>query len=226
MRKVILLLIVDLAFLIVFNLLFFVILGVEHNAGVWISYGFIHFSYFMVLLTPVFYSKEFKSVAVGRMTIGGITGTYFFVELVAGIVFVVLNLNSMTIPLIVQVVLVLIFIVILIVNILANDRTADSDNIEEKQVSFVRNESLRVKALMDCSDNKEVNKKVESIYDLIHSSPFKSCEEASYYEGIIDTKINELENIVNDNNSDAIMNICNEIIDVVNKRNNIVRQQG
>lgn len=226
MRKVILLLIVDLAFLIVFNLLFFVILGVEHNAGVWISYGFIHFSYFMVLLTPVFYSKESKAVAVGRMTIGGITGTYFFVELVAGIVFIVLNLNSMTIPLIVQSVLALIFIVILIISILANDRTADSDNIEEKQVLFIKNESLRVKALMDCSDNKEVNKKVESIYDLIHSSPFKSCDEAAYYEGIIDTKINELENIVNDKNTDEIMNICNEIIDVVNKRNNVVRQQG
>ena len=40
----------DLILLILFNAVFFVADGIEYTASAWISYGFIHFAYFMLIL--------------------------------------------------------------------------------------------------------------------------------------------------------------------------------
>lgn len=56
-KKSLLYILLDLIFLAVFNTVFFVVGGTEHPASVWIAYGFIHFSYIMVLVTPFLVRK-------------------------------------------------------------------------------------------------------------------------------------------------------------------------
>ena len=44
----------DLIFIIIFNAMFFILGGTDHSVSVWISYGFIHFAYLMLIVTPFF----------------------------------------------------------------------------------------------------------------------------------------------------------------------------
>ena len=57
-KKSILYILLDLVFLAVFNTVFFVVGGTNHPASVWAAYGFIHFSYIMVLVTPFLVRKN------------------------------------------------------------------------------------------------------------------------------------------------------------------------
>lgn len=82
-----------LIFLIIFNAVFFIAGGSEHPASVWVSYGFIHFSYLMLVVTPFLVRKE-TSAAVFGFSLYTISSVYFFVELVTGIIFILISSES------------------------------------------------------------------------------------------------------------------------------------
>jgi len=79
--------VLSLIFPLVFNAIFFVAGGTEHKPAVWITYGFIHFSYLMLLLTP-FLIRNDRSSAVFGFTLYTTTACYFLVELAIGGLFV------------------------------------------------------------------------------------------------------------------------------------------
>ena len=68
-KKNVLWILLDLVFLIVFNVVFFVAGGTDHPASVWISYGFIHFSYIMLLITPILIRKSVNTIQYHRHTL-------------------------------------------------------------------------------------------------------------------------------------------------------------
>ena len=80
-------------FLIFFNLLFFILCGTENNSSTWISYGFIHVAYLLLLITPLF-NKENKGKAILSMTLFTISLFYFFIELMVGILECKMDLDS------------------------------------------------------------------------------------------------------------------------------------
>jgi len=79
--------ILELIFLVIFNVLFFVLGGFIHNAIVWTSYVLIHFSYIMLLLIPRLIHKG-KSSSVFGFSLYIISVIYFLVEFFIGITFI------------------------------------------------------------------------------------------------------------------------------------------
>ena len=221
-KKVVLGILLDLAFLIVFNVCFFVIGGTNHTAAGWLAYGFIHFAYIMVLLTPVLARKSFP-VYIWGLTIAGISTTYFIVEFIVGIIFIVLNHDSIKVDLVVQVIIAGLYLVTLLANMIANETTADNIARNKDEVAFIKNASSRVKALMDKFDDKKANKAVEQVYDLIHSSPSKSCVAAQSYENDVVNKIGELESYVSSNDKGQAVRVAGEIVELMEERNRKVR---
>ena len=221
-KKVVLGILLDLAFLIVFNVCFFVIGSTNHTAAGWLAYGFIHFAYIMVLLTPVLARKSFP-VYIWGLTIAGISTTYFIVEFIVGIIFIVLNHDSIKVDLVVQVIIAGLYLVTLLANMIANETTADNIARNKDEVAFIKNASSRVKALMDKFDDKKANKAVEQVYDLIHSSPSKSCVAAQSYENDVVNKIGELESYVSSNDKGQAVRVAGEIVELMEERNRKVR---
>jgi glucan phosphoethanolaminetransferase (alkaline phosphatase superfamily) len=221
-KKVVLGILLDLAFLIVFNVCFFVIGSTNHTASGWLAYGFIHFAYIMVLLTPVLARKSFP-VYIWGLTIAGISTTYFIVEFIVGIIFIVLNHDSIKVDLVVQVIIAGLYLVTLLANMIANETTADNIARNKDEVAFIKNASSRVKALMDKFDDKKANKAVEQVYDLIHSSPSKSCVAAQSYENDVVNKIGELESYVSSNDKGQAVRVAGEIVELMEERNRKVR---
>ena len=74
----------DSIFLIVFNLYFFLLKGIEQPASVWISYASIHLAYLMLLITPSFVRKGSVSADYGRPLF--VITTSYFLALIVGVV--------------------------------------------------------------------------------------------------------------------------------------------
>lgn len=221
-KKSVLWIILDLVFLIVFNTVFFVAGGFEHPASVWLSYGFIHFAYLMVIATP-FLIRKSSSAAVFGFSLYSISSTYFLIEFAVGLIFIFLRQESVKAALIVQVIIVGIYAVILISHLLANESTADSIEIREEEVSYIKTAASRVKALIGKLDNKKANKEVEKVYDLLHSSPTRTISSAHSLEMEIKNKISELEGAVAAKDNDVVITLSGELLQTIEERNRKIR---
>lgn len=219
MKKVnVLWMILDLVFLVIFNVLFFVLGGTARNASVWISFAFIHFSYLMLILTPLFIRKE-KNAAIFGFSLYAISSVYFFAALITGVIFVLLSPESYKIALSVQLIIAGLYGVLLISNMISNEHIADAEEARQHQIAYVKNASWKLKALLGKIRDKEVRKKVENVYDAVHASPVKSPPHLSQIESDILQSINELENTIAGGNKDTIILAANSLLETVNERN-------
>jgi len=210
--------ILDLIFLIIFNALFFVIGGTEHNVSVWMSYGFIHFAYLMLVLTP-FLIRKGKSSAVFGYSLYSISAGYFFVQLITGIIFILISAESYKATLLVQLCIAGLYGIFLIINMIANERTADAEEKRQYEISYVKNASAQLKGMLENINDKDAKKKVERVYDTVYSSPVKSHQNLAQMERNILQSINELEDAISDGNKDTIISLANSLLSAVNERN-------
>lgn len=215
-------LMLDLIFLVVFNIVFFVIGGTEHPLSVWISYGFIHFSYLMILATPYLVRKS-SSGAIFGFSIYSISTAYFFVEFFIGLIFIFVGSESYKASLIVQVIIAGAYAAMLISNLLANEYTADNIERHENEVAFIKNVSSRIKILMGKVSDKKANKEIEKAYDILHSSPTRSIASVKLLEEDIKNKVTDLENAVASNDIAKIITIVGEIVAKTEERNRMLK---
>ena len=219
MKKInILWLILGSIFLIVFNVFFFMLGGTEHNLSVWISYGFIHFAYLMLILTPKLI-RGGKSKAIFGFTLYAISSVYFFAQLVIGTVFILIAPESINATLLTQLGIAGLYGIILIINMIANERTADAEEKRQYEISYVKNASAQLKGLLDSVDDKEAKRKVERVYDAVYSSPVKSHANLAQMESRILQSINELEDAIGVGSNEKIISLANSLLAAVNERN-------
>ena len=217
-KKNVLWILLDIVFLAVFNTVFFVVGGTDHPASAWISYGFIHFSYLMILVTP-FLIRKSSSQAVFGFSLYSVSAVYFFVEFIAGLVFIFISSESYKASLVVQVIISGIYAVMLISNLIANEYTADSVEQHEDEVAYIKNAASRVKILTGKANDKKANKEIERAYDLLHSSPSRSAATVKLLEEEIKNKVTDLEDAVAANETAAIITIAGEIVAKTEERN-------
>ena len=212
-KKTVLWIILDLIFLAIFNTVFFVMTGLQHPASVWISYGFIHFAYLMVIVTPFLFGFSLYSIS----------STYFLIEFVTGIVFIILKSDSLKVALVVQIVIAGIYGILLISHLIANESTADSVERHEDEVAYIKTAASRVKALVGKATDRKANKEIERAYDLLHSSPTKSTSTVRYLESSVMSQISDLEDAVQSGETDLIIATAGEIISTMEERNRKLR---
>ena len=221
-KKNILWIFLDLVFLVVFNMVFFIAGGIYHPASVWISYGFIHFAYMMLLATSFFIRKSSNAV-IFRFSLYAISSMYFFVAFIVGIVFVIMHPESYKASLIIQVVIAGGDAIILLSNMLANENTAESIERHEVELQYVKRSSAMLKGIMDMTDNKTLKKNIEKAYDLLHSSQVKSDNSVYDYEVMVMDLIETLENNVSKNDDEAANAVLEKIIKNANEKNRRLR---
>lgn len=224
-KKSVLYILLEAVFLVVFNIVFFVAAGTEHPASVWISYGFIHFAYLMVLVTPMLIRKS-SSAAIFGFSLYSISSTYFFVEFIVGLVFIFMKSESYKVALIVQIILAGIYAILLLSNMIANEKTADSIEKHEDEVAYIKNAASRVKYLVGRANDKKANKEIERVYDLLHSSPTRSIPAVRMLEEQISNMITNLEKSVSANDTSSIITYSGEIISMVEERNRKLRMSN
>lgn len=214
--------ILDLIFLVIFNVVFFVISGTEHPASVWISYGFIHLAYIMLLITPKLIRKSSSSSVFG-FSLYSISSTYFLVEFIIGVIFIFAKPESYKVSLVVQIITFGIYAAMIISHIIANEYTADNIERHELELQYVKNCSAQLKGIMNQVEDKNIKKKVEKAYDTLHSSPVRSNNTARDYELTVMDLIEVLEQNIERNDLIAASTTLDKILKNADERNRRVR---
>ncbi len=221
-RKSVLWTLLDLVFLIAFNLIFFIVSGLTHTISVWISYTFIHISYVMLLLTPLFTHNNKTKFILG-MSISAISYIYFMIDLTCGIMFIIFLSDKLIIPLIVNIVLLALYLLLLISVVLTNERTNTNLQIHEAEMKYIDKASSGLENLSIMIEDKNLLKKVNKAYDIISASPVHSDESVKSIENEVLTIIDEMnEMFLTDKNN--TYNLIDKIIYLANKRNAILRK--
>ena len=176
----------------------------------------------MVLVTPFLVRKN-SNAAVFGFALYSVSATYFFIEFVVGLIFVFVKSESYKASLVVQIIIAGVYAIMLIANMIANENTADSTERHEDEVAYIKRVSSRVKMLVGKSTDRNANKEMERVYDLLHSSPSKSSMTVKNEEAEIVDKIANLEGAVASNSASDIIAISNEIISLVEERNRKLR---
>lgn len=215
----------DLIFVVVFNIAFFTIGGFDHTASVWLSYAFLHFAYLMVIITPVFVIKKDKSVVLG-FPVFTVSYIYFFVEFFTALLFSLIQSESIKAALVIQVIYAGIYGVFLLGTLIVNEDTQRKSEGQKKELVFVKDTSARVKLLIGKINDESVNKSIEKVYDAIHSSPCSSGNIVSDLENEIQNRVFNLEMHIKENNSEEVIKLSENIINLVNERNTILKNKN
>ena len=211
-------LILKLTFLVIFNAVFFITNIEPRNTSVWLSYGFIHFAYFMLLLTPKLI-RGGKSSAVFGFSLYSISAVYFLVEFATGIIFILISPESYKAAFLVQLCIAGLYGVMLISHMIANEKTAEVEEKRQYQIEYVKSASAKIKGFMDRINDKEAKKKVEKVYNALYSSPVKSHKSLAQLEHSILASIKELEDAISAGNKDRIVSLADSLLVAVNERN-------
>lgn len=220
-KKGVLWILLDSVFFIVFNVIFFAIIGTDHGAAGWISYVFIMLAYILLIVTP-YLVRNSKSKAVFGFSLYVIGSVYFLVELIVGIVFILVTSTSFKVVLLVQILLFGIYAVLLISHMIANEKTAESEGNREYDLQYVKRTSLRLQSIMEGIPDKNLRKKVEKAYDIISSSPVGSNLQAKEIEGQITQLVGDLESAVDGKDAMMVGNIAEQLVSMANERNKLV----
>ncbi len=207
----------DLIFLIVFNTIFFMADASNYGGAAWLSYGFIHFAYLMMLLAPVFTRKTTNTAVLG-FPISSISSTYFMIELIVGVIIILINPDGIKATLIIHMIITAIYLILLLSNMIANEQTAESIERHEAELKYVKEGSARLKLIMDSVSDRKLKKQVEKAYDVIHASQIHTNLSVRNLELEIIHLIGALRNQVSTNPEQAIDTI-NRIIQLAEERN-------
>jgi hypothetical protein len=221
-KTLILWILLDSLFLIVFNIIFFLVAGTEHNESVWISYGFIHFAYIMLLVSPLLVKKS-PSAAVFGYSVEAIGITYFMVELVAGIIFIIVAPENWTIALSVQIVIAFIYGIFILSHLIANEHTAASEFKSQAEIRQMKMAASELAGIMDNTADAVLKKKIEKVFEAIKYSPTKSHIAVSSVENDILNGISSLKSLAAKEEKAACEKQIDSLLRLISERNRKLR---
>ena len=213
---------IHLIVLALFNALYFGIGGVDHPASAWISYGFIHFSYVMVIITP-YITQKGKDRATYAASMYTITSAYFAIELIVGAIIIIVAPEGHKFSLFSQLIMAAIYLIILFGNMIADEHTAKSVEKHEAELIYVKESCSMLKAIMSDISDKQLYRKIEKAYDLIQSSPVKSATNVLSIESQVISEIDNLGLAVRNGDATAISASADKIARLANERNRLLR---
>ena len=220
-KKSILWILLDSIFVIVFNVIFFFIIGPDHNGTAWVSYAFIMLAYILLVFTPVMIHQS-ESKAIFGFSLYSVGAFYFLVELIVGTVFILVSDVPFKVALLVHIILFAIYAVILISNIIANAKTAEVEVTRKQDLQYVKEASTRLRGIMDGISDKRLKKQVEKAYDIIYASPTGTNMQAKDTEYQILQMIRQTETAVSVQDNNQIADLSERIINLANERNRLI----
>ncbi|MCL2797369.1 MAG: hypothetical protein FWD58_04890 [Firmicutes bacterium] len=222
-KTTILHIIMCLVFPAIFNVCFFLISKAENRtATVWISYGFIHFAYLMFVCSP-FFTRKGKSSSIFGRSVYAISTVYFIVVLTAGIIMMSIPAKNDVVTWVSQLVALGIYLVVLILHLIANEHTADAEEARQPQIDFIKSASSKVKLMVDSASDKQTNRKIGQVYDLISTSPIKTDSSAAQIESSVLSEIDLMRGHLDASENAAVVSCAQRIISQLNERNQLLK---
>lgn len=199
----------SLVFVVVFNVIIFLI-NTTFTTAFWVSYGFIHFSYFMLVLSSLTLPKAKNSLILGYPLIY-LSYLYFVCAFIIGLVFMYFKNVSFTISFIPQLIIGGLFVQAYISNLIFNVKTINKEQESEYYIHYIKHATSEISLLMDQSTDIVLRKRIEKLYDSFRSSQVKSHPIIYGLEENIIQYIQILKQNINKND----YAVSNEVIDTI-----------
>ncbi len=223
MKSSIIKIIISLVFLALFNTFFFLLGGIQHTTTEWVSYGFIHAAYLMLLLTPLFCIGNPKGVSVQTGSLYLRATFYFFTELIVGVAFLIAKPETLTWPLVVQAILAAVFLILQLASVLANDASNAALKQQKTESIQIQTLVLRLRNSMQTLEDENLRKHVKRCVDLLDASPLESFSEIADTEvtmqGAVDILCFDIDSGMN---AETIIKDAKNLIIAISKRNSAI----
>ena len=194
-------------FVILFNVIFFVLGGSRHPASVWISYGMIHMAWLCLAATPFLFGKN--EHVVSGLSIYAISGVYFLVEFVVGLIFILVAPEHAKAALIVQLLFFGVYLAALITVLLANDHTAELTQQRSDAAADIRSLNRRARDLADRLEDETANREIRRVCDQLSALPLGRANQAWSPETL--SALSALEEAVKNQDADAAAQSAREL---------------
>jgi len=208
--------------IVIFNVLFFLFKPSELHSGAWISFVSINIALVVLTLLPIVegdYSRANMKYSTVFLAL-----ILCIVTLVVGIGIIAINPEGAKWAIAIHVVFFGIFAALLLTNKTANDVTESAVQEIEAGRDYTRGLARNIKTLSNYTNDSEINKRIEKLYDIIHSSPVRSNEAARQLESELFIAVEDLKMNLSSLPTDKAITEIEMIIEMANERNEIVRR--
>ena len=220
MKTTLIRIVFTLVFLVVFNTLFFLLCGTDNPTSVWVSYAYIHVAYFTILFLPVLKTKGDASYYLSSVLYGQAI-TYFILELIAGVVFIIYRMESPVWSLVVQTALWLIFVVLILGNAWANQATAQSLEKRKQDIDAYQSMRMSLKRLMAKTDKPELKRLIADCSDKLEASSSRQTQESEKIDIEIEQAIASLRQSITESNVEESTSLARQLAGLIEERKTI-----
>lgn len=222
MKTTLIRIVFTLVFLVVFNTLFFLLSGTDNPTSVWVSYAYIHVAYFTILFLPVLKTKGDASYYLSSVLYGQAI-TYFILELIAGVVFIVYRMESPVWSLVVQTALWLIFVVLILGNAWANQATAQSLEKRKQDIDAYQSMRMSLKRLMAKTDKPELKRLIADCSDKLEASSSRQTLESEKIDIEIEQAIASLRQSITGDDVEESTSLARQLAGLIEERKTILK---
>lgn len=222
MKTTLIRIVFTLVFLVVFNTLFFLLSGTDNPTSVWVSYAYIHVAYFTILFLPVLKTKGDASYYLSSVLYGQAI-TYFLLELIAGVVFIIYRMESPVWSLVVQTALWLIFVVLILGNAWANQATAQSLEKRKQDIDTYQSMRMSLKRLMAKTDKPELKRLIADCSDKLEASSSRQTQESEKIDIEIEQAIASLRQSITGDDVEESTSLARQLAGLIEERKTILK---
>lgn len=222
MKTTLIRIVFTLVFLVVFNTLFFLLSGTDNPTSVWVSYAYIHVAYFTILFLPVLKTKGDASYYLSSVLYGQAI-TYFILELIASVVFIIYRMESPVWSLVVQTALWLIFVVLILGNAWANQATAQSLEKRKQDIDAYQSMRMSLKRLMAKTDKPELKRLIADCSDKLEASASRQTQESEKIDIEIEQAIASLRQSITGDDVEESTSLARQLAGLIEERKTILK---
>lgn len=148
-----------------------------------------------------------------------IVAVYSVLTFIISALFILINVKSVTLSVIVQVILLGLFAIVMCTNTMANNASKNITNIDKANYNKVTDMAKRIELIMQSVDDREVYKKIEKAYDSVKNANVTLQEDSTQIDNDIMQAIGVLEVVVQSKNYDMAEEQVSKINNLIARRN-------
>lgn len=206
---------------IIFNIISFWFIE-DYTSSFWVSVAFGNASIVMFALAIFAINKKGKDVYLdyqNDMVIGG----YYILCNILNICFILFRMQNTKVNLFVNILLLAIYLVVLFIFFGANTNTRVQIEYDKQKRDAFYLLKEKAELLLDKNPNRQVNKKIEYLYDRICSCQINRAANVEDMDEQILSGLNELSSIVCSEDTDAIVSKISSILDMIEERDKRIK---
>lgn len=207
--------------LIGINVFYFGMLS-DFTPSRWVCWGYMHLTYILIIASMY----SIKTVKNGHVYAYPkiVTATiYYIVSLVVGVVLILINFNSIVVPLVIFLLSTGLYLKMYLVLMTTESHSITNEKRDRMHMCFIKRLSERLGVLRDEITEFKAKKVVDKAYDAVRSAIVASTPEVVEIESEIEEIIDALENAIQNGSMSDVELCARKIVERIRKRDAEIR---